>query len=253
MKRKLLFIVAILCANVFIFAQYSSGTPMAVGSIGMTVKLQTTPTLAKLTLTGPSNSFLGIGGGDSGMLSGADGFIYNSSSNTDYTFGGIGVTPTADAIQDWTITSNTVAASIRTIVATRTLAGSSGDVAIPNAAGLLDFFCSHGNATLILSYHGAANRDYVTLNMAFDPSLAAGETDLSEKRSIYPNPTSGIIFLKGFENLKNILLYDSSGRKVLTPKIENNQIDISKLKSGTYFLEIEKSDAKKVFEKILKK
>ncbi|TXF77337.1 T9SS type A sorting domain-containing protein [Chryseobacterium sp.] len=254
MKRKILLILGLIGVNILTFAQYSSGSPIAVGAIGVSVKMETTPTIVRITLIGPSNSFLGLGFGNQGMANGADGFIYNSAASRDYTFSGVGVTPSADASQDWTVISNTVAGSTRTVVATRTLAGGSGDTPVPNAAGTMDVFVAHGDNTLGLSYHGAGNRDYATLGMNFDSSLATGEVDLNMEKKIllYPNPSKGIVYLNSAEKVKSIVLYDTSGRKILEPKIKNSQIDISKLNSGTYFIEIEKSDGVKVFEKILK-
>ncbi len=106
----------------------------------MTVKLDTTPTGVTMTVTGDSNSMLGLGFGSTGMAAGADGFIYNSSANRDYSFSGVPNTPTADTSQDWTETSNTVSGSTRTIVATRSLSGGAGDFAIPNAPGTINIF-----------------------------------------------------------------------------------------------------------------
>lgn len=254
MKRKILLILGLIGVNILTFAQYSSGGPFAVGTTGVSVKMETTPTIVRLTLIGPSNSFLGLGAGSNGMANGADGFIYNSTASRDYTFNGVGVVPSADSSQDWTVTSNTVAGSTRTVVATRTLAGGSGDTPIPNASGTINVFVARGNGTLVISDHTPANRDYATLVMIFDSALATGEVNVNPEKKIlfYPNPSKGIVYLNNAEKIKSIVLYDPSGRKVLEPKIKNNQIDISKLNSGKYFIEIENSDGSKLFEKILK-
>jgi hypothetical protein len=254
MKRKILLILGLISVNVLTFAQYSGGG--LVGITGISVQIETTPTMVRLTLSGPSNSFLGLGAGSNGMEGGADGFIYSNAASRDYTFNGVGVTPSADAIQDWTVISNNVSGSTRTVVATRSLSGSAGDTPIPNAAGTIDVFVAKGNGTLTLSQHGAgiANRDYATIGMNFDSALATGEVDLNMEKKIllYPNPSKGIVYLNNAEKIKTIALFDTSGRKVLEPKINNNQIDISQLNSGKYFIEIENSDGTKVFEKILK-
>ncbi|MCS3871483.1 hypothetical protein J3D55_004399 [Chryseobacterium ginsenosidimutans] len=120
--KKVLLMVSMALVTSLGAQNFSSGT-VSLGSTGMTVKLNTSTTLATITVTGADTSYLGIGFGNSGMASGADGFIYNSSANRDYTFSGVGVTPSADASQDWTQTSNTTAGGIRTVVATRSLAG----------------------------------------------------------------------------------------------------------------------------------
>lgn len=251
MKRKLLSILTGLCATFLVFAQYSSGGLFLVGTTGVSVKMETTPTILRLTLAGPSNSFLGIGAGDQGMANGADGFIYSSASARDYTFNGVGAFPTADAVQDWTVTSNTIAGSTRTVIATRSLTGSAGDAPVPNAAGTINLFVARGDGTLALSYHGFGNRDYATLGMNYDPALATGDADLQGKIMMYPNPSKGVVYFKNAAAIKNILVYDSAGKLLRTPELKEGSLDLSALKTGNYFLEIENKDGVKSFEKLI--
>lgn len=95
--KKILLTLSMAAASL-LSAQYSSGV-VNLSAAGMTVKLDTNATTVTITLTGDSNSMMGIGFGSSGMASGADGFIYNSSANRDYTFAGY-TAPSADASQD---------------------------------------------------------------------------------------------------------------------------------------------------------
>lgn len=232
-------------------AQFSSGT-VNLGSTGMTVKLATSPTLVTLTLTGADTSYLGIGFGDvgGGMASGADGFIYNSSANRDYTFGGIGVTPTADASQDWTVTSNTASGGIRTIVATRSLNGGPGDTPIANAAGTIGIFFAKGTTTT-LSQHSGTNRGYASLTMG----ATLGTKDLaldSKKVVLYPNPAKESFSFKNADKIKNVDIYESTGRKVKAVKMDGEEINISELKSGNYYLEITLKDGSTSFEQLIK-
>ena len=250
--KKLLFILTSFCACILTSAQYSSGAPFTVGTTGVSVKLETMPTMVRLTLSGPSNSFLGLGAGDEGMAAGADGFIYSSASARDYTFNGVGVTPSADAVQDWTVTSNTISGSTRTVVATRSLSGGAGDAPIANAAGTINVFVARGDGTLTLSYHGAANRDYATLGMNYDAALAADDVNLQGKIMMYPNPSKGTVNFKNSVSINSILVYDSTGKLVASPKLKNNSVDLNRLSPGTYYLEIETKDGMKVFEKLIK-
>jgi hypothetical protein len=57
--------------------------------------------------------------------------------------------------------------------------------------------------------------------------------------SIYPNPASNIISIKGVELGSKVQIYDIIGRKVLSSQIEinNNTIDVSELK-GIYAVNI---------------
>jgi hypothetical protein len=245
--KKLLLISSLVLATT-VSAQFSSGV-VTLGSTGMTVKLDTTPTTATITLTGDSNSMLGLGFGSSGMANGADGFIYNSTSSRDYTFGGFSA-PSADPVQDWTQTSNTISGSTRTVVATRSLLGGTGDFVIPNAAGTINIFYARTSGGQSIAYHGAS-RGYVSLNMV----ASLGTNDLlaeSKKVSLYPNPAKSTVSFKNADKIKSVDIYESTGRKVKTVKLESESINVSDLKSGSYYLEITLNDGTLSFEKLIK-
>ncbi|WP_336964189.1 T9SS type A sorting domain-containing protein [Chryseobacterium contaminans] len=245
--KKALLTFSIALAN-FAWAQFSSGT-VNLPVTGMTVKLDTTPTGVTLTLTGDSNSMLGIGFGNTGMASGSDGFIYNSTANRDYTF--IGKTmPNADPSQDWTETSNTVSGSTRTIVATRSLSGGAGDFAIPNAAGTINIFYARKTGNT-LGYHDVG-RDYAVLTMT-SSTLSTNEVAAASKKvSLYPNPAKTIVNLKNIDRINSLDIYDATGRKVKSIKPEGENINIEDLKSGTYYFEIKLKDGNLSYEKLIK-
>ena len=60
------------------------------------------------------------------------------------------------------------------------------------------------------------------------------QTNLIE---IYPNPTSGLITIKNNGN-SSVSIYNTLGIKVGDFKLENNQLDLSYLGNGIYFLQI---------------
>lgn len=74
--------------------------------------------------------------------------------------------------------------------------------------------------------------------------MGVNQNDL-ENISLYPNPTSSIIYLKNAEN-SNIQVYDVLGKLIMT---ENNisssekEINVSSLQTGTYFMKISKDNA----------
>jgi hypothetical protein len=250
MKKVLLMVSMALASS--LGAQFFSSGTVSLGSTGMTVKLVTSPTQVTITLTGADTSYLGIGFGNSGMANGADGFIYNSSANRDYTFSGVGITPSADASQDWTETSNTTASGIRTVVATRSLAGGTGDTAISNSAGSIGIFFSKGPGTALSSgYHGGGNRGYATLTMG----SVLGTNDLaleSKKVVLYPNPAKETVNFKNADKIKSVDIFESTGRKVKTVKADGKDINVSDLKSGNYYLEITLKDGSTSFEQLIK-
>lgn len=256
--KKVLLALSVVFAN-FAMAQFTTGT-VNLGSTGMTVKLDTSSTLATLTLTGSDTAYLGIGfggtGSSGGMASGVDGFIHNSLSTTntnlDYTFAGVGSTPNADATQDWTVTSNTVAAGTRTIVATRSLAGGSGDTAFTNSNSTINIFFAKGPSTTLASnYHGGSNRGYAMLTR----SALLGTSDLAmenKKVSLYPNPAKETVSFKNADKIKSVDIYESTGRKIKTIKVDGADINVADLKSGNYYFEITLKDGSLSYEKLIK-
>lgn len=236
--------LTLLAAN----AQFTSGN-VNLGSTGMVVKLDTNSTTATITITGNSNSYLGIGFGSAGMANGSDGFIYNSQSTLDYTFTGVGSNPVADTAQNWTVVSNTVTSGTRTIVATRTLAGGSGDYAIANAAGTIPISYARGTG-LSLANHGTS-RGYSTLVMT--AALSTEEFD-QQKVKVYPNPVTDLLNFTANGTIKKVSFYDTSGRLVKTAAADGkNSIDVSALEKGTYVVEYELTDGSTSYDKIIKK
>ncbi|WP_262149209.1 T9SS type A sorting domain-containing protein [Chryseobacterium foetidum] len=245
--KKLLLISSLAFAG-FAQAQFSSGT-VNLTAAAMTVKLDTNATTATITLIGDSNSMMGIGFGSSGMASGSDGFIYNSSTNRDFTFGGFN-TPSADPVQDWTQTSNTVSGSTRTVVATRSLTGGAGDFAIPNAAGTINIFYARTGGGTGIAYHGGS-RGYASLTMGATLSTKDLLAE-SKKVTLYPNPAKETVNFKNADQIKSIEIFESTGRKVKTVTLEGETLDVSDLKSGSYYFEITLKDGSLTYEKLIK-
>jgi hypothetical protein len=82
---------------------------------------------------------------------------------------------------------------------------------------------------------------------------ASRETSINQEISVYPNPSSGQVFIE----LKNggkplaINLYDVSGRNLPIKKLNHNNLDISALPPGVYWLKIE-DDGQPTWKKIVK-
>ncbi|MEX2350582.1 MAG: fibronectin type III domain-containing protein [Flavobacteriaceae bacterium] len=71
----------------------------------------------------------------------------------------------------------------------------------------------------------------------------------------YPNPTSGIIYLKTQNTIKSATVHNVLGQRVIRQEINKNaaEINISLLKYGTYFLKVIDADNNSGVVKILKK
>ncbi|HBV16399.1 T9SS type A sorting domain-containing protein [Chryseobacterium carnipullorum] len=253
--KKVLLVLSVALANL-VWAQFSTGTVNL--STGMTVKINTNPTTVTMTLTGPDTSYLGVGFGGTGisggMGAGVDGFIYNSNStsnsNLDYSFAGF-MMPPVDAVQDWTMTSNTTSGGIRTIVATRSLAGGAGDTVFTNTNSSINIFFAKGSSTS-LAYHGpgTSNRGYAVLTRGV---LVTGEAVAESKKVVlYPNPAKEVVRFKNADKIKSLDIYESTGRKVRSLELTGDTITVSDLKSGSYYLEITLKDGSLTYEKLIK-
>lgn len=57
--------------------------------------------------------------------------------------------------------------------------------------------------------------------------------------SIYPNPVSNSIFIKGLQNVANLEIYSLNGRKVLSQKVHQGiSVDVSNLRTGVFYYKI---------------
>jgi len=54
---------------------------------------------------------------------------------------------------------------------------------------------------------------------------------------IYPNPTSGVVFIFTNQDISSLEVYNLLGQKVITAN-NTNQIELSYLSAGTYIIKI---------------
>lgn len=67
-----------------------------------------------------------------------------------------------------------------------------------------------------------------------------GEVELDQNNvTLYPNPTDGILQVSGISANTQFNLFTIGGQKLMSGQIVNNQIDLSSLSSGVYFIQIE--------------
>jgi hypothetical protein len=236
MKKQLL---TALCLSVglFSFGQFTTGVVSLAGST-RTLKIDTNATTVTMTLTGDSTHWLGIGFNGFSMSEVTDMFIWNSTTNRDYIAPGGHIQPTPDAAgsQSWTITSDTVAGSVRTVVATRALV-SSGDYTFINDNSAINIIFSEGSTTT-LGYHGNNPHAPQTLTRT-----ALGVEDFSLNASqVYPNPSKGNFSVKAKTTLTEINIYAQTGAFVKTVKVESGndttEVNVSGLQTGVYLIQL---------------
>lgn len=78
------------------------------------------------------------------------------------------------------------------------------------------------------------------------------KSEFENQINIYPNPVNDILKIESKEQLLGIRLFDNLGRTQKTNIENDNQINISSLKSGLYYLQIETMNGRKETHKIIK-
>ncbi|PTX64174.1 putative secreted protein (Por secretion system target) [Kordia periserrulae] len=119
--------------------------------------------------------------------------------------------------------------------------------------GIYEFFLAGGDC------FAGCNVDesrYVTVSD--DCSTATFSRTLSNENfeltnvSVYPNPASNHINIQGIDNIRTVEIHSILGKKMHV-SLSNSQIDISRLKSGVYFLKITDNQNHSVIKKFVKK
>lgn len=87
----------------------------------------------------------------------------------------------------------------------------------------------------------------------FSPTNALSTSDLkSEDFTIFPNPTNGLIQIKGKQKIKLLKISNTVGQ-LLKSQQNSSSIDLSHLSKGVYFLQVTLDNGKQFTEKIIKK
>ena len=234
MKKTLLYLFLI--SSFTLFAQsFSTGTQTLLSGLTANINIDADTDITTLTLTGPSNAWFAIGFGNLDM-GGTDVFRTNGSTIVDAYSSGNAL-PAQDASQDWTLVSNTVSGSNRTIVATRANnTGDSDDHIFSASAGSLSVIYAKGNSTSY-AYHGGANRGFTTLSV----TLGIPENKLLSFE-MYPNPASDVLTVQlptGTEKAE-VSVFDYTGRLVSSKTISSNNstLDVQNISKGIYIIRV---------------
>ncbi|GLB52213.1 T9SS C-terminal target domain-containing protein [Neptunitalea chrysea] len=250
--KKTLLLLFIGCFTWAVNAQSKSTGTVALGSsMSAEIELDNGTSTATLTLTGPSDRWIALQFGSfssgQGMASGQDVVYYNGSTLVDARMNGIGSTPTTDT-NNWTVTSNTVSSSVRTIVATRSFnTGDANDFTFSYSDSSLDFAYAYGgSSSYSLAYHGS--RGY-SLNASFTLGL---EEFQAASIKVYPNPAAKSFSVESAIPINEVKMYDVNGKLVMVKKSDVlSNVDISSLDRGVYFLELA-SDLGTLYRKLIK-
>ncbi len=235
MKKITLLLFSLFVTIPFFGQTYSTGTITL--TTGYSAKIDITSTLVTLTLIGPSTDWLGISFNSTQMDDiGNDVVLFDGINMSDRTFDGQGIVPPLDAVQNWSVSSNTIATGVRTVVATRARdTGDSNDYVFSASVQSLNLVWAHRAGSLSIGYHGGGNCGATVVNF----SLGAAEFNV-ESFKLYPNPAKGFtsIELPLSINSALIKIYDNLGRVVRNETItrDKNKINIVDLKTGSYLV-----------------
>lgn len=242
MKKITLTIFSLLLFGFTLFSQTNSTGLIQLSStsgLEYDAQIDVTATEVTLTLNGPSDRWLGVGFGVQSMTSGGDVVIYDGTNLTDRTFIGIGSTPTLDANQDWSIVSNIVSGSVRTIVATRPITTSdASDYDFNLTDTSINLVWARGNGTFALGYHGGSNKGITSAGF----TLGVDNFQALSKFKISPNPVSSEfkVELPSTIELANVEVYDVLGKMIYTSQVSNfnSSIDSSSWHNGIYLVRV---------------
>jgi hypothetical protein len=67
-----------------------------------------------------------------------------------------------------------------------------------------------------------------------------------------PNPVRDQLFLRGYEKVQTLTVYDLAGHEILTINKPGSTINIQQLKSGVYIIKMNRTDNSQKTVKILK-
>ena len=241
-----------------LFSQTKSTGIVALSSnLGVKLDLNNTTSVATLTIASQENSWYGLGFGTTGipqgngMPVGTDCIVLRSASNfSDSKMTGNN-NPSIDALQNWTVVSNTTANTVRTIIATRPFnTGDVNDYVFNYAATAIDFvYASPGNGTFSVAYHGGS-RGYGSGTLT-----VLGTEDFSlNATSIFPNPSNGSFNVQTKTSLNAINIYSQTGQYIKTVDVQDKSnkvaINVNGLSTGIYLIEL-KNETDKSWKKVI--
>lgn len=235
MKKITLSLITLLFVSTVFGQTYSTGTIDF--TTGYSGKIDVTSTLVTLTLVGPSTGYLAIAFDAVQMDDiGKDVVLFDGTNLTDRTFNGQGVVPPLDITQNWTVTSNTIASGVRTVIGTRARStGDASDYVFSTSAQPINIVWARKLSNFTINYHGGGNCGATVANFTL------GNVNFNiDSFKIYPNPAKGFTNIELPTNVDSgsVKIYDALGRVVKNQEITatQNEISTSDLNTGTYMV-----------------
>jgi len=107
-----------------------------------------------------------------------------------------------------------------------------------------------GSTNIVLSFNSNGKEVEHTLNLTVT-SLSTREQVKKLDFQIYPNPVSEVLSLKTTEKIKEVRIFDTTGRALPTQE-QNGSVDVRNLEKGIYILKVQ-TDKNNYTQKFIKK
>ena len=69
--------------------------------------------------------------------------------------------------------------------------------------------------------------------------------------NIYPNPTKDYFVVNSPENIRNVSIFNSTGKKLKSYFVTQDRINISDLSTGMYFIKVETESGSQITKKLI--
>ena len=228
-----------------VFSQSKSTAVIAINP-DMTAQFTLDKSTSKvsLVLTGPSYKWTSVGIGTSAAIASGDVFVYTASVADNTLL-------SANPFQEWNTVSNTVNSGVRKVTLERALTNLElNDLQLAfDTTNSIDFVWSRSGVAASTT---TANRGNLTTN--FTTTLGIDDISLPEQALIYPNRTSGELFIMTQTNLSKVKIYNQTGSLVKTISINDtsnhNKVNVNDLPEGIYIFELQ-NETDSIFKKVL--
>lgn len=141
-----------------------------------------------------------------------------------------------------------------------------GSVTIPNTGGWQNWANVAHNVTLpagtysigIATSTGGFNINYLTITDNLSARLATQNiqqqvTAANNALVLSPNPVTNQLFIRGYENVKQLSIYTIGGQEIMKLKNPGSTVSVQSLQNGMYVVVLERNDGSTKKVKILKR
>lgn len=227
------------------FSQSKSTAIIALNA-NMTAKFTLDNATSKVTLvlTGPSDKWSSLGIGTASSTTSGDVFVYTAS-----------VTDNSSSTNpngEWNTISNTVSSGKRTVTLERTLTNNDlNDLQLAfDTTNSIDVVWSRSGSAIAT----APNVNRGSTTAVFTATLGVDAFSFYDEVLVYPNPSSGEVFIKSKTNVSKISVYSQTGVLVKTVNIDNHsneiKVNVSDLPKTVYIFELQ-NDFEKTWKKVI--